>query len=373
MRIVHAVTLITPDGAFGGPVRVAVNQARELQERGHDVEIVAACSGYGAALPTAMNGVPLSLFPARRVVPRAGFSGLVAPGLMGWARGNLRAVDVLHIHAARDLITLPLARYSLLRRKPYVLQTHGMIDPSQRALSRPLDALATRRVLHGAAAVLALTAAERVSLAAVARGPLKHLVDLGNGVPAAEVERSVASPAEVLFLARLQERKRPLMFVALAAQLLAEGVDATFRLIGPDEGEGPGVRSAISRIGSDRLEWEGAIPSDATLPRLSRTALYVLPAVDEPYPMAVLEALSAGCPVVVTESCGLAPAIRELGCGVVVDETQDGLTRAVRDLLADRVRLERMSQAATLAARDRFGMEPIVDRLETIYRSAIGA
>ena len=46
VRVVHAVTLITPDGAFGGPVRVAVNQARELQTRGHDVEIVAACSGY---------------------------------------------------------------------------------------------------------------------------------------------------------------------------------------------------------------------------------------------------------------------------------------------------------------------------------------
>ena len=144
MRIVHVVTLITPDGAFGGPVRVAVNQARSLQERGHDVEIVAASSGYAGDPPTAMEGVPLSLFPARRVLPGAGFSGLVAPGLVGWARSNLHKVDVLHVHAARDLITLPLARYALSRGTPYVLQPHGMIDPSQRALSRPLDAFATR-------------------------------------------------------------------------------------------------------------------------------------------------------------------------------------------------------------------------------------
>ena len=363
MRVVHAVTLITPDGAFGGPVRVALNQARELQQRGHDVEVVAASSGYAGDAPTEMDGVQLSLFPARRVLPGGGFSGLAALGLAGWARRNLQKVDVLHVHAARDLITLPLARYALSRGTPYVLQPHGMIDPSHRMLSRPLDAFATRRTLRGAAAVFYLTSTERAGLVEVARDPLRRLTELGNGVPGTDISRSPGRPPEVLFLARLQERKRPLMFASMAEQLLSEGSDATFHLVGPDEGEGPAVQAAIANAGSDRLAWEGAIAPEHTLERLSRAALYVLPAVNEPYPMAVLEALSVGCPVVVTESCGLAPAIRDLGCGVVVDESRESLVQAVRELLADPSRLETLSQAAVLAARERFSMGPVVDHL----------
>ena len=46
MRILHVVTLVSPDGAFGGPVRVAENLARELRRRGHDVTVAAAASGF---------------------------------------------------------------------------------------------------------------------------------------------------------------------------------------------------------------------------------------------------------------------------------------------------------------------------------------
>ena len=37
MKIAHVVTYISPDGAFGGLVRVALGQAEALAERGHDV------------------------------------------------------------------------------------------------------------------------------------------------------------------------------------------------------------------------------------------------------------------------------------------------------------------------------------------------
>ena len=81
MKIIHVVTLFTPDGAFGGPTRVAVNQTRELRTRGHDVTLAGAALGYGETLPKAIDGVPVRLFPARRVVPRTGFAGLTSPGL----------------------------------------------------------------------------------------------------------------------------------------------------------------------------------------------------------------------------------------------------------------------------------------------------
>src|SRR3954447_13784606 len=113
MRIFSIVSLVDPDGSYGGPTRVAVNQARALIERGHEVTLVAAHSGFHGQVPDEVQGVPARLFPARRLVPRTGFAGIASVGMLRYLRHAVRAVDVCHLHLARDLVTLPAA--ALLR------------------------------------------------------------------------------------------------------------------------------------------------------------------------------------------------------------------------------------------------------------------
>ncbi|BDZ42743.1 hypothetical protein GCM10025865_20420 [Paraoerskovia sediminicola] len=182
MRIISVVTLFTPDGAYGGPTRVAVNQARELIARGHDVRLVGGCSGFDV-VPSQVDGVPVTLFPVRRAVPRTGFAGLVAPQMLRWLRTATDGADLVHVHAARDLVTLPAALMALRKNVPYVLQTHGMIDASERRSAALLDAIWTRRLLRGAGAVLHLTERERSDLLDVVGGPEIQLVEVLNGVP----------------------------------------------------------------------------------------------------------------------------------------------------------------------------------------------
>ncbi|MBK5249133.1 MAG: hypothetical protein JJE50_06815, partial [Actinomycetales bacterium] len=74
MRIISVVTLFSPDGAYGGPTRVAVNQAAALRRLGHQVVIAAGGRGY-AHPPEHVHGVPLRLFPVRTAVPGTGFAG----------------------------------------------------------------------------------------------------------------------------------------------------------------------------------------------------------------------------------------------------------------------------------------------------------
>jgi hypothetical protein len=45
MRILQAVTLISQDGAYGGPARVALNQSAELVALGDNTTVVAATRG----------------------------------------------------------------------------------------------------------------------------------------------------------------------------------------------------------------------------------------------------------------------------------------------------------------------------------------
>jgi 2-polyprenyl-3-methyl-5-hydroxy-6-metoxy-1,4-benzoquinol methylase len=86
------------------------------------------------------------------VRPGAGFAGLGAPGLSGWFRRNRTDFEVVHIHFGRDLVVLPVALAARRHGIAYVLQTHGMVTPSDHPLAAPLDAVWTRKVLRHAAA-----------------------------------------------------------------------------------------------------------------------------------------------------------------------------------------------------------------------------
>lgn len=372
MRILHVVTLLSPDGAFGGPVRVADNQAVELRARGHDVVLAAGRTGYGAAPPAALNGTPLRLFDVQRLLPGTpAYSGTTSVGLLRWLRGASHTVDLVHIHLARDLITLPAAAMVRSAGVPYVVQPHGMVIASKNPLAPALDTLMTRRVLRDAGAVLHLTEQERVGLLSVA-GPDIRLRPLRNGVPAVAEQRAAPARPQALFCARLQARKRPLLFVEMARTLLDDGVDAEFVLVGPDGGEGAAVSAAIAEHGdSTRLRWEGPLDPSRTLERMAAASLLVLPSVDEPYPMAVLEAMSVGRPVIVVDSCGLAESVQAYGCGLVVDSSLPQLVAATRRLLTEPATREPMAARAAQAAVRHFGMAAVVDDLEAAYAAAL--
>ncbi|MFD1715614.1 glycosyltransferase [Amnibacterium flavum] len=366
------VTLVTPTGDFGGPVRVAVNQAAALRAQGHEVVVIAAARGYEGEFPTDVEGVPVRLFPARTALPGTGFAGLRAAGMRRWIREHRNDFDVAHIHIARDLVTLPAA--DLVRRLglPYVLQPHGMIDPSSNPLAAPLDAALTRRVLRDAAAVFYLTPVEKEGLAAVGGGDL-DLMFLGNGVPEQPAAGTgpTSGELEVLFLARIAPRKRPTAFVDAAAALAPAHPDVRFRLVGPDEGEGGAVTAAIAAAGlGDRLEWEGPIAPELSVGRLARASVYVLPSVDEPFPMSVLEAMSLGKPVVITDTCGLAPFVAETGSGIVVDDSIEQLTAAIDALISDPTMTRSMGNAAAEATRERMSMAAVARSLAETYSAA---
>lgn len=370
MRILQVVALVSGTNAYGGPTTVALNQCRALAEAGHDVLLAAAGSELGDPLPPHVDGVRARLFRPLQALPGTGFAGLTAPGLLSWVRRAAAGADVVHVHVARDLLTLPAAWLAERTGTRVVLQPHGMIDASRNPLAGPLDALLTRRVLRGAHQVLHLTPREAEDLRGVAAGPIA-LRELHNGMPHAPQARGRGErdAPRVLYLARLQERKRPLTFVATARALAERYPRASFTLVGPDEGQGEAVREAIAASGlGERLTWAGPVDAAGAREWFADSDIYVLPSVAEPYPMSVLEAMSAGLPVVITDSCGLAPTVRRTGAGVVVGPGQDELDAALAGLLDDAAARREMGRVASETIEREYGMAAVVERLLAAYR-----
>jgi glycosyltransferase involved in cell wall biosynthesis len=366
MKILHVVTLASPDGAFGGPLRVALNQAAELARRGHDVQIAAGWRGKRQP-PASIDGVPARLFAAFRLIRSMGFSGMVSPGLTWWLARNVAKYDIVHVHAGRDLISTTSLAVARVRRRPYVAQTHGMIQPDQRLRARIMDAIAVRRLIAGAERRFVLTREEEEGLRQVL-GTSAECERLLNGVPELSAGATTRAGREVLFCARLHPRKRPVAFVQVAAELGRRGVAASFVLIGPDEGELGAVHQAIAEEGvAERVRYEGALDYGAVVERMKRADVYLLPSVHEPFPMSLLEALSVGLPSVCTDSCDISSELRELQAAVVTDGSVEAMADAVNAILSDDDLRAELSLKAVRAVHERFSMEAVGARLEHYY------
>jgi glycosyltransferase involved in cell wall biosynthesis len=284
---------------------------------------------------------------------------------------ELPRYDVVHVHLGRDLITLPAAWLAQKANIPYVTQTHGMISADQRLRARGLDSLLTRRLLVGAERNFVLTGIEQQGLSSVVEG--LRLQILPNGVPLPGLADE-PNRGDVLFCSRLHPRKRPMAFVEMASELISRGVDARFAMVGPDEGELEAVQGAIRRGRLEgRLTYEGARPYEQVGERLARCKVFVLPSVDEPYPMVLLEALARGRPVVCTSGCGIAPELAATGAALVVEPSAAALADAVHQLLSSESDRAALSRAARAAAGTTFSIDSVAATLERTYADICAA
>ena len=84
--------------------------------------------------------------------------------------------------------------------------------------------------------------------------------------------------------------------------------------------------------------------------------------------MSVLEAMSSGLPVVITDTCGLADTVQRTGSGAVVDDSQPDLERALAELLSDPDLRERTGRAARDTIAREYGMDAVRERLLRAYQ-----
>ncbi|MFB7212662.1 glycosyltransferase [Streptomyces sp. NPDC056255] len=381
MKILHVVTLHTPDHTFGGPTRVALNLSKVQRAAGDDARIMALGDGFEGPLPREIEGVPAHLFQARHLLPAFEVSGITSGALLRTAYRMMRGADLVHVHLMRDLVTLPAALLALASRTPLVVQTHGMVDPTENRVARLTDLLGVRRVLRGADAVLHLTETERLDVNAVAAPvPLTRTVRLVNGVRPQEIKpvRESGRPPTVLFLARIQERKRPEDFVAAMPAVLARHPDARFVLAGPDTGALPATLELAGRLGVlGSLDHVGPLGHEEVLAAGRRADVYVLPSIEEPLGVSVLEAMSVGTPVVITRTCGLGPDVARAGAGRVIDSRvgEDGknalkVATAVLELLEPETNT-RTGKAAWDLVNEDFTIEAVTATLRRTYEDVV--
>jgi glycosyltransferase involved in cell wall biosynthesis len=135
-------------------------------------------------------------------------------------------------------------------------------------------------------------------------------------------------------------------------------------------GDGPAreaVANAFAALG-DRVTLTGQMEPDQLAALYAASDLYVWPAVNEAYGMALLEAQAAGLPVLSVCTRGV-PDIVEHGVTgwLTPDDAPFTMAQAIDDLLADRDQRQRMAAAAPLRVQQELSMEAAQARLKLLF------
>ena len=375
MRILHLVTTVSPDGGYGGPLSVSMNQVTELRRRGHDAVIAGGWSGSGPP-PSELAGCPAHLFRAYQVIPRTSFAGLFSPGLFSWLRRNANTFDIAHVHAGRDLVSISTMQFLRRAHVPFAVQTHGMIIPDTRLRAKLTDLTMTRRLLRSANLRFVLSDAETLAVQEVIGATYTTRI-LPNGLQRSSSRTRAARTFEqldVLYCARLHPRKQPELFVEMAGILKDRGVRATFTIVGPDDGSLPSVLKLIDALGlSDAVTYEGALPYEAVEARMRAADIYVLPSINEPFPMSLLEALRVGLPSVCTDSCGIAPTLDSTQSALVVEATAPAIADAVQRLIQNPDLRRQLSESGQDVINREFSIDAVIDDTLALFQGTVAS
>jgi glycosyltransferase involved in cell wall biosynthesis len=102
-------------------------------------------------------------------------------------------------------------------------------------------------------------------------------------------------------------------------------------------------------------------------PLLWAADVFALPSLYDPSSNAVLEALSCGLPVVVTQDVGMAWEITDADAGLVCEQSVASLLQALRKC-QDRERLRKMAYQARVFAL-RYDQDQIIDQWIHFYQT----
>lgn len=228
-----------------------------------------------------------------------------------------------------------------------------------------------RHVLRRCTRVLVLSEQWRQFMLGLVPG--ERIRVLPNPVPIPRVGRSTSrdGPLELLFLGRLGVRKG--VYDLLQALPRIRARCPAVHLCCAGDGDIEQVTEAVRRLGlSEAVTVAGWVEADAKEALLKRASVFVLPSYNEGLPVAVLEAMAYGLPVVATRVGGIPDTVRDGLDGFLVDAGDtEALADAVVRLAEEPGLRQRMGRAARGRAMGEFAADVVVARLEAIYREVL--
>ena len=374
IRVAYVLTPIT----FGGAEKVSLNFLSNVDLKQIDLHVIALVRPWEKP-PLLLEqvkrlGITYTTLPSRK---RPGTDPLRILRVI-WALFRVfrqQQFDLLHAHGYyADICALPIAR---VRRIPALSTCHGFINTDWKLqLNNRLDLWALRLCSR------ILVVSDEIRNGLEKRGIKKERICvITNAVPIPPLmnqndkghrcfrqQHGFSSEDFVfVYVGRLSEEKGLCFLLEAFAGLIRDSVSARLVLIG----DGPQRELLEQRVAELDLERQVSLVGfqSQVSPWLAIADCFVLSSLTEGTPMALLEAMAAGVPVVATEVGGVPDVITSGVNGLLVpcanaDALRNGMSRIIdHPELRDKYRCE-----ARKTVESRYSVQPWCQKILQIYQ-----
>jgi glycosyltransferase involved in cell wall biosynthesis len=284
---------------------------------------------------------------------------------------RVRQIDIVHLHSPLPAgIIRPLLR--AMPGAPAIVSTEHNSWTSFAPVSRALNSLTIS--MNDATLVVADDVRQSMGRKARHAQTVVHGVDLDRiraiGSSRDEVRRELGVSSDrlvALTIANLRANKAYPDLLHAAKQVIESNPQIDFLAVGqgPLEAELAALRDGLG-LGT-RFRFLGHQPDAYRL--LAGADVFVLASHVEGLPVAAMEAMAAGLPIVATGVGGLADAVRDGVDGRLVPPARpDRLASAIREVLDDPQRRRAMGRASAERA-ELFDIDRAVEQHEQLYTS----
>lgn len=176
----------------------------------------------------------------------------------------------------------------------------------------------------------------------------------------------------LLYTGRLSAAKGVPILLQALQQVVRQHPDLTLTLVG----DGPD-RPALERLANELdltpyLKFVGYQSQDAVREYLHNSDIFVLPSFSEGLPVALMEALAAGVPVVTTSVAGISELVEQDINGYLVPPgAVEPLAQRIDALLKDAALRQRLGQAGHIKVAQEFDLAKEIPRLRQIMGAAL--
>ncbi len=393
MRIAHFIASYKPAWVYGGTVSSMAMLCEGLAEQDVDIHVITTNANGATELdvPTDrfvdVDGVSTRYFP-RTKVP----FGIESLALRKEIDDLVREFDLVHISSVWHTLGTSVAKAAFKAGVPYINTTHGsfnrwMWNDYYSARHRLFWHLLLKKTYKRASAIHFTCDMEVEDFDSLNLGIQNQAFIVPNGLrtrdfaydenKAAQFRRELGLDEKtkvLLFFGRLHPKKGIDVFLKAAKDELIKHKDWLFLVIGPDQ---RGYRDELQRLTeelgcAERVRFVPILEGDLRVGAYSAADIFVLTSHNENFGMTVIEAMSAGLPVLISDQVGVSREIARDGAGQVVKMTDESIREGLQSLMGSKRKRDQLSSKGLACAVNRYDLEVIARQMAETYRALLG-
>lgn len=307
-------------------------------------------------------------------VPKWGFLRTLHFGCHRAVRKMIREIqpDIVHAQGTERWCAIT----SAMLPYPKVLTIHGflrMIDPLIKMQPRwywKTQTILERFAIPRFDGIVAITTYTQGNVTDIAQKT--WVVPNATDQRYFSIERNPVTPPVILYVGVIQDRKNQVGFLDALAPL-AEEMAFRVRICGYINPDDAYARELLDRL--ERYPWAesaGKISRDELTAELAKTSILALVSHEDNCPMTILEAMSAGIPVLASEVGGIPDLVDEGVNGHLCDPADPvSIRKALRRILSDPAHAEALGKAGKQRALERYLPAAVARRHLEIYREVL--